>query len=85
MTPYIFNKFLVTERHWHIFVTQRPLIFAFNSQTSDNFQQTKMDFSKISTNLAKCWELSKFPGFIFKSDKETMLKWQNLCDLKISL
>ena len=35
--PPIFNKLLVTERPWHIFVTQRPLIFAFNSQTSDNF------------------------------------------------
>ena len=40
----------------HIFVTQRPLIFAFNSQTSDNFQQI-IDFSKISTNLTKCWEI----------------------------
>ena len=28
MTP-LFNKLLVTERPWHIFVTQRPLIFAF--------------------------------------------------------
>ena len=28
MTPF-FNKLLVTERPWHIFVTQRPLIFAF--------------------------------------------------------
>ena len=37
--PPIFNKRLVTERPWHIFVTQRPLIFAFNSQTSDDFLQ----------------------------------------------
>ena len=35
--PPVFNKLFVTERPWHIFVTQRPLIFAFNSQTSDNF------------------------------------------------
>ena len=54
--PPIFNKLLVTERPWHIFVTQRPLIFAFNSETSDNFQK-KLDFSKISTNLTKCWEI----------------------------
>ena len=37
--PPIFNKLLVIERPWYIFVTQRPLIFTFNSQTSDNFRQ----------------------------------------------
>ena len=51
--PPIFNKLLVTKRPWHIFVTQRPLIFAFDSQTSDK----ELDFSKISTNLTKCWEI----------------------------
>ena len=29
----------VYERPWHIFVTQRPLIFAFDSQPSDDFRQ----------------------------------------------
>ena len=36
----IFNKLLVTERPWHIFVTQRPLIFAFN----DKFDEMLRNF-----------------------------------------
>ena len=55
--PPISNKLLVTEIPWHIFVTQRPLIFAFSSQTSDNFRQKIWIFRKISTNLMKCWEI----------------------------
>ena len=39
--PPIFNKLLVTERPWHIFVTQRPLIFAFN----DKFDEMLRNFS----------------------------------------
>ena len=59
MTPYfsrilaIFNKLLVTERSWHIVVTPRPFIFAFNSQTSYNFWQ-KIRFFK---NFDKCDEM----------------------------
>ena len=55
--PPIFNKLLVTKRPWHIFVTQRPLIFAFNSQTSDNFRhkkkKKKMESLKMLTNFEK--------------------------------
>ena len=51
--PPIFNKLLVTQRPWHIFVTQRPLIFSFNSQTSDNFRQK----IKLSKNLDKFDEM----------------------------
>ena len=62
--PPIFNKLLVTERPWYIFVTQRPLIFTFNSQTSDNFRQ------KIGFLLQKFWEIfghfgPKVPIFFF--------------------
>ena len=39
MTPG-FNKLLVTERPWHIFVTQRPLIYAFN----DKFDEMLRNF-----------------------------------------
>ena len=42
----IFNKLLVTEVPWHI-VTQRPFIFAFSSQTSDNFWQKIWIFRKF--------------------------------------
>ena len=45
--PPIFNKLLVTKGPWHIFVTKRPLIFAFNSQTSDNFRQKNWIFRKF--------------------------------------
>ena len=38
--PLFFNKLLVTERPWHIFVTQRPLIFAFN----DKFDEMLRNF-----------------------------------------
>ena len=56
--PPIFNKLLVTERPWHIFVTQRPLIFAFNSQTSDNFRQEIgffENFNKFDKMLINFW------------------------------
>ena len=45
--PPIFNKLLVTEILWHILVTQRPLIFAFSSQTSGNFWQKNWIFRKF--------------------------------------
>ena len=45
--PPIFNNLLVTEIPWHIFVTQRPLIFAFSSQPSDNFLQKIWIFQKF--------------------------------------
>ena len=45
--PPIFKKLLVTERPWHIFVTQRPLIFAFNCQTSNNFRQKNWFFENF--------------------------------------
>ena len=55
--PPIFNKLLVTERAWHMFVTQRLLIFAFNSQTSDNFPAKKkwivLKFRQIWQNVEK--------------------------------
>ena len=38
-TPILNKLLIVTERPWHIFDTQRPLIFTFNSQTSDDFWQ----------------------------------------------
>ena len=50
--PPIFNTFLVTERPWHIFVTQRPLIFA-----SDNFWQKIgffKNFDKFDKMLRNC-------------------------------
>ena len=56
MTP-ILNKLLVTERPWHIFVTQRPLIshlIVKQVTIFGNKKKKKMDFSKISTNLTKC-------------------------------
>ena len=49
---HIFDKLLVTEKPWHIFVTQRPLIFAFNSQISDNFPQKKK-----KKNFRKFWQI----------------------------
>ena len=54
--PLIFNKLLVTERPWHIFVTQRRLIFFLIVKQVTIFGK-KLDFSKISTNLTKCWEI----------------------------
>ena len=56
--PPIFNKLLVTERHWHIFVTQRPLIFTFNRQTSDNFGKKLgffENFDKFDEMLRNFW------------------------------
>ena len=45
----------ITERPWYIFVNQRPLIFAFYSQTSDRqFSARNWIFS---TNLTKCLEI----------------------------
>ena len=45
----------ITERPRYIFVNQRPLIFAFYSQTSDRqFSARNWIFS---TNLTKCWEI----------------------------
>ena len=45
--PLVWTNYLVTERPWYIFVTKRTLIFAFNSQTSDNFWQKKWIFRKF--------------------------------------
>ena len=85
--PPIFNKLLVTERPWHIFVTQRPLIFAFNSQTSENywifrkFRQMWRNVEKVLAILAL-----KAPIFWCISLKEPLcalslkdpLFWRNL-------
>ena len=54
--PPIFNKFLVTERPWHIFVTQDPSFPHLIVKQVTIFGQ-RLDFSQISTNLTKCWEI----------------------------
>ena len=64
MTP-IFNKLLVTEIPWHIFVTQRPLIFAFSSQTSDNFRQKIWIFRKFRRNVEKFLAILALKAAIF--------------------
>ena len=66
--PPISNKLLVTQRPWHIFVTQRPFIFAFNSQTSDNFQQKIgffKNFDKFDKMLRHFWPFSALKARIF--------------------
>ena len=91
MTP-MFNKLLVTERPWHIFVTQRPPIFAFNSQTSDNFQQKIgffENFNKFDEMLRNFWPFwpGKPPFFMHFTERpsifecfvtERPLFWRNL-------
>ena len=58
-------------------LSQSPLIFAFNSQTSDNFGK-KMDFSKV---LTKCWEIfgPESPYFLCISLKDPLF----LCALSL--
>ena len=66
--PPIFNKLLVTERHWHILVTQRPLIFAFNSKTSDNFPQKNWffeNFDKFDEMLRNFWPFWPWKPLLF--------------------
>ena len=72
--PPIFNKLLVTEKPWHIFVTQRPLIFTFNSQTSDNFWQN-LDFFRKFRHI---WQnVEKFLAILALSLKNPLF-WHNL-------
>ena len=78
--PPIFNKLLVTRRPWHIFVTQRPLIFTFNSQTSDNFGQKIWFFKKfwqIWRNVEKFLAILalKAPIFLCISLKDPLFLW----------
>ena len=51
--PPIFNKFLVTEGPWRI---QRPSFSHLIVKQVTIFRK-KLVFSKISTNLTKCWEI----------------------------
>ena len=89
--PPIFNKLklLATERPWHIFVTQRPLIFAFNSQTSDNFLPKIgffENFCKFDEMLRNFWPIFwyislKDPLFLCTSllcHWKTPIFWHNL-------
>ena len=85
----IFIKLLVTERPWHIFVPQRPLIFAFMCQTSDNFRQNIGFFDKFDEMLRNFgnfgpespffWCISlKDPLFLCALSLKDPLFWRNL-------
>ena len=90
--PPILNKLLVTERPWHIFVTQRPLIFVFNSQASDNFMQKNRffeNFVKFEEMLRNFWpfwpwkplffmHFTERPPFLCALSLKDPFFWRNL-------
>ena len=65
---YILTNSLSPKWPWHIFVTQRPLIFAFNSQTSDNFRQKIGlfdNFDKFDEMLRSFWPFWPWKPLLF--------------------
>ena len=94
MTPYFWQTPCHRKTLTHDLCHSKTLIFALNSQTSDNFPQKNLDFWKISTNLTKCWEIfghfgPENPYFLMHFTERppyfgALCHWERCCQKKVS-